>query len=396
MINEYKESFLCLSINYKTSPVEVRNHFSFSNDEINSFCLEIIPEHVQGAVVVSTCNRTEFYFSVSPQKIQCSSISDLIRNMEELICSIKHQSTSEFRKYSFRYIGDDAVKHLFVVTGGLDSMILGENQILGQIRDSYLFSKKYGFVDFNINFIFQHALKCAKRIKTETNLSRTTESIATLAVREIMKIKGYKKILIIGASGQTGSLIVKNLSERENLHVFATVRNHYTLPELGNVEKIPYESRYDCLDDCDVIVSATKSPHYVINCDEAQKHLKSDKIHLFLDLAVPNDIDPDICKISECQLQNIDCFEKIAKQHNEQKKSGTMLAEQILNEELDTTGKELFFYENRCLLEQHREDLEKKTGMQLIFNLKKVANTVEMKHLLSMCQKLYMEGHNDN
>jgi len=380
-----KIPIICISINHKNTDIENRKKFAFSNEEIENFLKKILNETLNGSVIISTCNRIEFYFSF--KNLSEENQNQILKNCEEAICNEKNEDVSLFRKFSFAYFGENAIKHLFEVSSGLDSMILGENQILGQVRESYQFAKKCNFTDFYLNVIFQKALTCAKRIKTETVLSKTTESTATLSVKEIMKIENPKNVLVLGATGQIGSLIVKDLSEREGVKVFATFRKHYNLPELKNVEKIDFEKRYEYLDKADVVVSCTKSPHYTLLFEKTRDCIWTEKERLFLDLAVPNDIDPDISRLSRCNLKNIDDFRKIAKENNEKKKSGVIFANEIIKEEIDSTKKEILFHESIEFFDSKKEELKNKNALQFFYELKKNATSSQMMTLLNVFQK---------
>ncbi len=384
----------CIGVTHKNTDINIRKLFSFSNEEIAAFLKKLLAEEsesIAGAVIISTCNRIEWYFSLAAgfadSFSNCENKNRFLHKIEEAISRQKNVEISVFRQHSFSYFGEETIKHLFQVSGGLDSMILGENQILGQVRESYLFAKNSGFTDFYLNCIFQKALSCAKRIKTETEISKATESTATLAVKEIMKIKGQKTIMVLGSSGQTGSLIVKDLSEREKVKVFATIRKHNTLPELKNVEILPYENRYEVMDRTDVIVSCTKSPHYTLLFEKTRNALKTQKERLFLDLAVPNDIDPEIAKLSGCILKDIDSFRKIAEQNNIKKRQCVFFANEIVEEEIDSIKKEILFHNNIEFFEAKKNELKNKNALNFFYQLKKNASAAEVKTLLNLVRK---------
>lgn len=380
----------CLSLNHRRANENIRKLFAFSDKECDLFSENLLQSQT-GIVVVSTCNRTEWFISCANNEIKNNpdSMQNMLSELECKIATFKGEDVSLLRKYCFSYCGIDAVRHLFSVASGLESMILGENQILGQIRDSYQSAKEHGFTDFFLNVVFHKALTCAKRIKTETNLSKTTESVATLTVKELMKRENMRNILVIGASGQTGSLIVKDLSERENVHVWATMRQHYTLPDLPNVEKIPYDERYCVIDAADAVVSATKSPHYTVNASDVASVIKTKKPRLFIDLAIPPDIDKGVSSLECTELKSIDWFSAVAAEHNAQKQQGTIQAGEIIKEELDSLKKELIFHKDVQFLSDLKDKLEKKNSLQFLYELRKFATADEVEMILSVCHRMF-------
>ena len=234
----------------------------------------------------------------------------------------------ELKEQTFVFDGDRAANHLFHVTAGFDSMVLGEDEILRQIKTAYLFSKDNGYTDYELNTIFQGAICCAKKIKTKTRLSKTSTSIASLAATRIHNYKrGKKKVMIIGATGDTGNKVMLNLLSYGDCQIYTT--KHISHINNTNVEIIPYADRYDYIGNMDVVVSATKSPHYTVTSGKL-KNSCGEKKHLFIDLAVPRDIDEDITNISGNQLIAIDDFEAIASENNRLKSKEKQNGEAII------------------------------------------------------------------
>ncbi len=382
---------ICISLNHKNAPVEVRKQFAFSAAEAHDFCDSLCNTesalHTSGAVIVSTCNRIELYVSLSDDE---SADAETIPALQQRIADAKGESRRIFRKYCHSFVGEDAIRHLFAVASGLDSMVLGENEILGQLRESYKRAAAAHHTDFLLHTVFQRALSCAKRVKTETNLSKATESIATLAVKEILSFANGKpvNVLVIGASGETGSLLVRDLAEKRGVQVFATVRHHYPLQELAQVQKIAYDERYSYFDCADVIVSATKSPHYTVTYEETVHALRTAKPRLFIDLAVPNDIDADLAAVGDISLKNIDSFTSVAKAHNEQKKAGALQARNILGNELDETMKELLFHSKIDFVQRFGNRVKERNGMQLLYDMRRAATAEELRVLMGLWQRM--------
>lgn len=397
----------CLSLSHKNTPVDVRKDFAFTANEaaafLAGFCVRggdsasSESAFATGAVLVTTCNRTELYFAARNN----DNGNRHLAHAQQLLARFKRQDERRFRAYCFSYAGEGAVRHLFAVASGLDSMVLGENEVLGQVREAYKASCAIGCADFSMHCIFQRALSCAKRIKTETILSKATESIATLAVKELMAFRAQQRfasteaqvapftVLLIGASGQMGERIMRDLAERSGVQVFATVRRHHGLPDLPNVQHIPYDDRYRYLDHADVVVSATKSPHYTVSYDSVAASLRTQKQRLFLDLAVPSDIEPDVQSLAGVALRNVDCFTRLAQTHNEQKRQGAVQADIIVTEELDAAVKELLFHAERDFVQDFSAQVATRSGRQLLYDMRRAATAVELGVLMALWHRMH-------
>lgn len=373
-----------LSISHKQAPLEVRKLFAFTTEEQKQILHRIRQtEGIEGAVLVSTCNRTEIYFSGEKEAVEV---------LEHLLAEEKQTDVRMLRKYYRFYYGEKAMRHLFLVTSGLDSMVLGEDEILGQMREAYNVACREECVDYYLNTVFQRALSCAKQIKTKTCLSKSSVSIATLSAGEILRFKeGKKEVLLLGASGQMGSLIAKNLAGKKEVHICATARKHHPLPPLEGVEEIAYEDRYEYLEHADVVISATASPHYTLTFEACERALHTSRERLFLDIAVPNDIDPDIGTLPGTVLKNIDYFQTIAENHNKQKQEGKEQAEEIIHNECEETAKELLFHSFLPNLQTLRQEWCEKSAEQFLYALRDVADCDELEVLLNICRKLLAE-----
>lgn len=370
-----------LSISHRQAPVEIRKQFSFDREQTRRFLSRMKEEPgVWGSVLVSTCNRTEVYFSGERKAVDA---------VQELLAGEKAADIRLLRRFFRIYQGQKAAEHLFRVTGGLDSMVLGEDEILGQIRTAYNTAREEQSADYYINALFQRALKSAKRIKTETCLSKSSVSIATLSAAQAVQFReGEKKVLLLGATGQMGSLIAKNLSGRKDIRLFAAVRRRCPAVFMENAAQIAYGERYSYIDQADIVISATASPHYTITYEACRAAVKTQKHRLFLDIAVPNDIDPDIALLEGAQLRNIDYFQEIANEHMSQKEEGLLQAERLIEKEREEAEKELIFHDFLPSLPGLMECLGDKNARQLFYLMKDYAGARELSVLLSLCRRL--------
>jgi glutamyl-tRNA reductase len=392
----------CISITHRQAPVEVRREFAFNEAEQEQFLRAIMDCGAAGTVLVSTCNRVEAYVS--------SDIA-LLETAELLFSKGSRALCRTLRKFCREYRGADEVRHLFSVCAGLDSMVVGEDEILGQVREAYKRAEAAGCTDFYINTIFQQAFACAKQVKTDTCLSKTSVSIATLTASEIAHwSEEPKRVLLIGITGQMGGLIAKDLASQKNVQIYATMRLHRASETggafgcavqaqgtglhgiLGNgVEVVSYEERYRYLDRADVVVSATKSPHYTLTYESCRQHMQTEKPRLFVDIAVPNDIDPDIGLLPGAVVKGIDHFQGIARENNARKAAGVLQAEELIAAHLQETLKTLEFHTFLPRLSAMNGLMEQLSAKQLFFALKDVATDEELAALLHMSEKLLEE-----
>ncbi len=327
----------CIGINYKLAPVEVREKIAFSEDEKQRFIKD-------NMVILSTCIRVEIYFT-----------DYSINSIAKEICKFKNIDYNSFKGYINIYSGDAAIKHLYRVAVGLESKILGEDEILGQVKEAYYFSHKNVKLSYEINTAFKGAVTSAKKIKTETLMSKSSVSIGTL-VSGFINSNNIKKVMIIGISGKIGYITAKNILSYNNIKIIATERFYKKdFTHIKNVIYIPFSERYKYINECDAVISVTTSPHYTLTSEQIKKYNIKNKI--FIDLAVPRDIDEDI---SDNSLFNIDYFETISKNNSEIKINEKEKAENIIENMIDDLKKEMFFHTiaqdlqkfNNCSFEQ--------------------------------------------
>lgn len=295
-----------LGVNYKTTPIEIREKLSFSEEFLIKSLKEIkLNFGVKECILLSTCNRTELYIYSGEEILDRCYI-------ENILCNIKRLDSSIFRKYFYFYSSDNAIYHPFKVAVGLDSMVLGEDQVLGQFKQAHKIAMECKTSGAILNTLFRDAVTSAKNIKTNTEISKIPISVTSIALHNTSNIfNGLKDkyILIIGL-GITGALTVNQLKDYGVKKIYVTNRTHGKAETIAKmydyVEFIEYNKRYDYIDRCDVIISSTSSPHYTITADLAKNAITTYKKRVFLDLAVPRDIDEDIKLIYNAKYINID------------------------------------------------------------------------------------------
>lgn len=354
----------CISVNYKNSDVNIRKKLAFSENVQKEFLTELINgKTVSECVILCTCNRTELYFCGNEDSLNI--VQNLLSNYSGIECDL-------LKKHLYLFYSDKAVMHLFRVVSGIESMVIGEDEILGQIKLAYTMAKDLGMTGYELNMTFQSAMACAKKIKTQTALSKTSVSTATLAGNEIAHFKDKVNVLVIGATGKIGTVLVKNLLSHKNVSVIATSRKHSaeSVQTKANITIANYADRYSYMDFADCVVSATASPHYTVTYYDLKKNIKTDKPRLFIDLAVPPDIDGSVAEIKGLKLIGIDYFEKLAKNNNELKLDSVESAKDIIKEESDVLKKDIAFHFFLPHMESVKNKLSENSLEEILYKFK--------------------------
>lgn len=354
----------CISINHKNTPADVRERFAFTTKGQRQFT-EHLKAAVGGCVVLSTCNRMEIYFT------------DKYEQVEKLLANDREVPVSLIRRYSMNYEGFQCMLHLCRVACGMDSMVLGEVEIIHQVKSAYLVAKELGACDGELNIAFQGALAAAKAVATESDTTRLPVSVGTLSAREAVNfIRNGGHILVVGATGKIGSIVVKDIADlAPDVEIIGTSRSHYSADEVfGRHQQIrieDYSRRYELAAWADVIISATASPHYIFVRDElAEAVKKQPKRRLFLDLAMPKDIDPSVSDMDGCVLRDIDYIRTLSRENNENRAKTITEMEPWLISQVDEIMKNIAF--SRFNREHGDVMAQLKTidGAKLVYKLK--------------------------
>jgi glutamyl-tRNA reductase len=354
-----------ISINNRTADEDLRGRLTIPDEKMTGL-MHALSDASHDAVVVCTCNRTEIYAEGSPDK----AIEELSK--ETLVDS------SAIREHCLVFTDEEAVRHLFKVCAGLDSMVIGEDEILGQVKKAAKTARAAGSYGNTFPQIFQAAFAAAKKVKTDTVLSKTSVSIATIAASYCHRISDDRKqILMIGAGGDIGSSLRKDLLSYGDCDITATV--HRSRFSEKDIRVIDYHDRYDGIGSYDIIISATKSPHYTVTKTRFMEQEIPSKKRLFVDLAIPSDIDPSLADIPESEIITIDDFRRLARENNDRKATAIEKAQQILDEEEQTLFKELYI--KRVM--PYLADFSARYGdgfKRFLFDYKKVSDSDDFSH----------------
>ncbi|MDO5547091.1 MAG: glutamyl-tRNA reductase [Eubacteriales bacterium] len=324
-----------IGIDHSVASVEYREKFSFTRTRSRE-AMEAIRQRadISGCVILSTCNRTEVYIS---------SASCGTEELYRMLCAIKGLPAEEYRPFFVQRSGIEAVDHLFHLAAGMQSRIVGEDQILMQVKEALSEARECDCTDKVLEVLFRMAITAGKKVKSEIVFHKSNSSAIGYALAQLEK-QGYSwngmRCLVIG-NGEMGKLTAMALRNR-GAEVTVTVRQYRSgvvqIPP--GCQRIHYGERYECIPTCSLIVSATASPNLTLRKEEIESHpLTGPK--LFLDLAVPRDIEPEIATLPGCTVYDIDSF--AISHQSEETKQQLRRADALLRE-----GMEEFFSWYEC------------------------------------------------
>ncbi len=328
-----------IGLSHHTSPVELRERFAFAESKIPD-ALKSLRENgiANEAVILSTCNRVEIYIATQAEP------SKAFAALEQFLVQSANAAEHGGRPQGlYSFAEPQSLQHLFKVACGLDSMVLGETEILGQLKDAYELAHKNNFTGARLNKAFQRAFNVAKHVRTETNIQRGSVSVASVAVELAEKIfdsLSGREVLVIGA-GDTSEKVARALFSRGARSIVVASRSF----ERAEVLAKEFSGRAVKFDDwagefekIDIAISSTAAPHHILNAVKLQPMMKhrKDRPLLLIDIAVPRDIDPAVNFLENVYLYNIDDLQAIADDHLKQRKLEIERCEKIISEKAES------------------------------------------------------------
>lgn len=318
-----------IGVNHNLAPISVREKVSFTDTRKIEAINSLLDKDISEIVILSTCNRSEIY-------IRASNIEDKIQIVEDFY--EEYFNEGNIKSYLFSKSGKQAIDHLFEVTAGLDSIVLGEDQILGQVKDAHEFSMKLGASKKVFNKLFREAVTTSKEIKSTTKISQQPLSISYIGIKLLKEKLGSlenKNALVVGF-GKMSKLTMTHLKEEKVNTIYLANRSHGKYEDIGddfkNVIPINYDSRYETLKNVDIVVSATASPHTVLRAEEIPN--LDHKIYM-MDIALPRDIDPNINEFENIEVYDIDDLKKIHDKNDSKRNELAMIGRQTINSKID-------------------------------------------------------------
>ncbi|PYR90253.1 MAG: glutamyl-tRNA reductase [Acidobacteria bacterium] len=345
-----------VGLSHKTAPVEIRERLAFSNDALRSALTSLVDRRrVNEAMILSTCNRVEVVAESPDDRL----IRDFICEFHQ----ISHDSVST-HLYSYRNV--EAIRHVFRVTASLDSMVIGEPQILGQVKEAFRIAMDAGTVGMHLSALMNRAFAVAKKVRSETGISQSAVSVSYAAVELARKIFGDlsgKTVMIIGAS-KMGELAAKHLRRAGASSVLVTNRTFERAVELAKVFEgaaVPFEHFTDHMTGADIVITSTGAPHFIIGRNLAEQviHRRKNKPIFFIDIAVPRDIDPAVNQIDNAFLYDIDDLQQVIDANLKERFKEAMRAEQIVDDEVEAFCLKMQTRDVVPTIVQLRDSLEK-------------------------------------
>jgi glutamyl-tRNA reductase len=305
-----------IGLSHHSSPVTVRERFAFAESAIPGALDKLRGSGLANeAVIVSTCNRVEIYAATD------LSHSEAFAGLKKFLFE-HHSFTDELNSELYALGEPKSLEHLFKVASGLDSMVLGETEILGQLKKAYDLALKHKHTGGKLNRAFQRAFNAAKQIRTETSIQRGSVSVGSVAVELAEKIftsLGDRTVMVIGA-GDTSEKTARSLMSRGVPSVIVSNRSHERAVALAAELKgraVRFEDWANEFDQIDIVISSTSAPHYILDRAKLQPLMKQRKNRplLLIDIAVPRDIEPDVNFLDNVYLYNIDDLQAIAEDY---------------------------------------------------------------------------------
>lgn len=318
-----------IGINHNNTPIEIRERFSFTESMKIEGSDLLLDKEVKEVVIISTCNRSEIYIASEDLEIAIEDVKSFYS---------QYFKFQDAESYLFSKSGKQAVIHLYMVASGLDSMVLGEDQILGQIRDAMIFAMDLGFSKKVLNRLFMDAIAEGKKIRSQLKISEIPLSTSYIGINllksDIGSLKG-KKALIVGA-GKMSTLAIRYLYEEELDQIYVTNRTHGKMKDIfevfDDIVPVEYSDRYNILCDVDIVITATGAPHTVIKDEDIIKI--KDKLHI-LDLALPRDVDSKIGKRENAVLYHNDDLQRLSEENLARRQELSERAVEIINGDVE-------------------------------------------------------------
>lgn len=330
-------SIFCLGVNHKTAPVEIRERLAFAEKAVPQHLVEICEiEEISEVVVLSTCNRVEIYGGSENPAAALDKLADYLMG---------HFAVAPGEVEFYRHESEAAAHHLFEVASGLDSMVLGETEIFGQVKKAYATAQTTGMTSRRMNKLFQQSFTVGKLVRTCTRIQQGSTSIGSAAVDLAEKIFGQLdgcRVMIIGA-GEMSRTTAQSLLSRGAKSIIVSNRSFDKAEELATELKgraVRFDDWENCLDEVDIIISSTAAPHPVVRHEMIERVMSERRGHsLFLiDIAVPRDIENEVNEIDNVYLYNIDQLQQIASEGITRREKQIAVCREVIDEFLKEKG----------------------------------------------------------
>lgn len=322
-------------LNHRTAPVEVRERLAFDANSVPAALTQLKgqPGLVEG-LILSTCNRVEVVVTAADH-------SDPAAAIVNFLCEVRQIPSQTLRLHLYHYEQSDAIRHLFRVASSLDSMVLGEPQILGQLKAAYAMAKAEGSVNGYLDSVLTRAFAVAKRVRTETEIGQNAVSVSYAAVELARTIFGSlqgRKVMIAGA-GKMSVSAARHLRRAGAEQIYVTNRTRQRAVQLANEfggAVIEYAHFHATLPEVDILITSSAAPHYILMRDDMRRVMGSRRHRpmFLIDIAVPRNIEPEVNTLDNVFLYDIDDLEKAVEANRQARQKEALQAEDIIDEEV--------------------------------------------------------------
>ncbi len=325
-----------VGLSHRTAPVEIREQLSISEMEVGETIQQLCAyPHIEEAAILSTCNRLEVYI-VTPE------MESGVRQTMQFLAESKGIPLAQLRPHLFTLIYQDAAMHLMRVAAGLDSLVLGEGQILSQVKKAQQLGQACNGMDRILNRLFKAAITAGKRIRTETEIGTGAMSISSAAVELALQEQGslsQGKITVVGA-GKMSRLLVQHLLAKGAVDITVVNRSLERAEELVKqfeqpIQVLPWDALLSSVAESNLVFTSTGATQPILNYQQLEGVLQPDQPILLVDISVPRNIDPDVEKLKGAQVFNVDHLSRIVEENRAQRQKLALAAEALVEEEVD-------------------------------------------------------------
>ena len=328
-----------LGVNHNTAPIEVRERLAIPTGRLADATRTLVHQPgIREGLILSTCNRVEL-ITLQEESLATSDNSvNLLRFLHEYFAV----PAKDIQPHLYEFIEREAVRHLFRVASSLDSMVVGEPQILGQVKESYSVAREVGAVAGNLEGLLQRAFTVAKKVRSETQIGSSSVSIASVAVDLAKKIFGSlegKTVLLVGA-GKMSELAARHLIQQGAASILVANRTQSRAEQIAtefNGTVIPFDAIYEQADRADIVITSTGAPQKLFDRSHGQRflHRRRNRPMFFIDIAVPRDVDPGMNEVEGCFVYDIDDLQQVAQANLADRSREAEAAETIVSREVE-------------------------------------------------------------
>ncbi|WP_158791662.1 glutamyl-tRNA reductase [Granulicella sp. L60] len=338
-------SLVLIGVNHNTAPIEVRERLAIPVERLADATRTLVHHPgIREGLILSTCNRVELLtLQDDPEVTSPQSKTDLLRFLHEYFAVPQH----DIQPHLYEFREREAVRHLFRVASSLDSMVVGEPQILGQVKESYTIAREVGAVQSTLESLLQRTFTVAKKVRTETQIGSSSVSIASVAVDLARKIFGSlqgKTVLLVGA-GKMSELAARHLIQQGASSILVANRTQSRAEKIAAefasasvlTAVIPFDDLYDQAARADIVITSTGAPQKIFNRSHGQNFLqrRRNRPMFFIDIAVPRDVDPRMNEVDGCFVYDIDDLQQVASANLADRSREAEAAETIVSREVD-------------------------------------------------------------